>query len=210
MMLIYWAEAYILMKKNTEALVIASEETGLEVNDDKTKYMVMSRDQNAGRSHAIKTGNSCFERVEQFRYLGTTLTNQNSIQKENKCRLKSQNSCYHSVQNTIYKTAHLKAFTDYWMYSVSLFAPIFPYSKQKSTHTHSVSVKSILYWKKKKLPVQATVSLQCAHGHSNSFVAVRARSQQQFSCSARTVTATVSLQCAHGHSNSLVASARLT
>ena len=121
MMLIYWAEAYILMKKNTEALVIASEETGLEVNDDKTKYMVMSRDQNAGRSHAIKTGNSCFERVEQFRYLGTTLTNQNSIQKENKCRLKSQNSCYHSVQNTIYKTAHLKAFTDYWMYSVSLF-----------------------------------------------------------------------------------------
>ena len=50
MMLIYWAEAYILMKKNTEALVIAGKEIGLEVNADKTKYMVMSRDQNAGRS----------------------------------------------------------------------------------------------------------------------------------------------------------------
>ena len=133
------------IKKNTWASVIASKEIGLEVSADKTKYMVMSEDQNAGRSHDIKTDSSCFERVEQFRYLGTTLTNQNSIQKENKCRLKSQNSCYHSVQNTIYKTAHLKAFTDYWMYSVSLFAPIFPYSKQKSTHTHSVSVKSILY-----------------------------------------------------------------
>ena len=48
--------------------------------------------------------------VEEFNYLGSTLTNQNSIQKDNKCRLKSQNACYHSVQNTIYKTAHLKVF----------------------------------------------------------------------------------------------------
>ena len=42
------------IKKNTEALVIAGNETGLEVSVDKTKYMVMSRDQNAGRSHDIK------------------------------------------------------------------------------------------------------------------------------------------------------------
>jgi len=66
------------IKKNTEALVIASKEIGLEVNANKTKYsyMVMSRDQNAGRSHDIKIDNSCFERVEQFRYLATTLKNQ--------------------------------------------------------------------------------------------------------------------------------------
>ena len=50
----------------------------------------MSGDQNAGRSHNIKTDSSSFERVEQFRYLGTNLTNQNSIQEGNKCRLKSQ------------------------------------------------------------------------------------------------------------------------
>ena len=68
------------IKKNTEALVITSKEIGLEVNAD--NYMVMSRDQNAGRSHDIKSDNSCFEWVEQFRYLGTTLTNQNSIQEE--------------------------------------------------------------------------------------------------------------------------------
>jgi len=73
--------------------------------------MVMSSDQNAGRSQDIKFDNSCFERVEQFRYFGTTLTNQNSIQEENKCRLKSQNACYHSVQDTTYKTAHLKVLT---------------------------------------------------------------------------------------------------
>jgi len=47
------------MKKNTEALLISSKEIGLEVNADKTKYMVMSRDQNAGRSHSMKTDNSC-------------------------------------------------------------------------------------------------------------------------------------------------------
>jgi hypothetical protein len=94
------------IKKNTEALVIASKENGLEVNVGKTKYMVMSREKNAGQIHVIKTDNSSFERVEQFRYLGTTLRNQNSIREENKCRLKSQNACYHSVQNTVFKTAH--------------------------------------------------------------------------------------------------------
>jgi len=47
---------------------------GLEVNGCKTEYMVMSRDQNAGRCHSIKYDNSCFERVEEFKYLGTTLT----------------------------------------------------------------------------------------------------------------------------------------
>jgi len=38
----------------------------------KTKYMVVSQDQNAGQSHSIKTDNSSFERVEEFIYLGTT------------------------------------------------------------------------------------------------------------------------------------------
>ena len=40
--------------------------------------MVMSRDQNAGRSHNIKIDNRSFEKVEEFKYLGKTLTNQNS------------------------------------------------------------------------------------------------------------------------------------
>jgi hypothetical protein len=37
--------------------------------------------------------------VKQFKYLGKTLTDQNSIQEEFKSRLKSENACYHSVQN---------------------------------------------------------------------------------------------------------------
>jgi len=48
---------------------------GLEVNAEKTKYKVMSSDQNAGGSHNIKIYNSCFERVEHFRYFRTILTN---------------------------------------------------------------------------------------------------------------------------------------
>ena len=52
----------------------------------------MSRDQNAERSRNIKTYNTPFERVEEFKYLGTTLTIQNSIQEEIKSRLKSGNA----------------------------------------------------------------------------------------------------------------------
>ena len=99
----------------------------MQVNADKTKYMFMSRDRNAGRSHNMKFDNTSFEMMDrfrymgeknknsiqeeinsrlksvnvfyQFKYLGTALTKQNSIQKEIKRRLKSENACYHSVQN---------------------------------------------------------------------------------------------------------------
>jgi hypothetical protein len=63
--------------------------------------MVMSRDENAGRSDNIKIDSSSFERVEEFKYLGTTYTNQNSIQEEIKSRLKSGNAYYHSVQTLL-------------------------------------------------------------------------------------------------------------
>jgi len=89
------------IKKNAEALIVASKENGLEVNVDKTKYMVMSRDQNPGRSHNMKIDNRSLEVVEEFRYLGTALKNQNSIQEEIKSRLKSGSACYHSVQNLL-------------------------------------------------------------------------------------------------------------
>jgi hypothetical protein len=89
------------IKKNAEDLVVASKEVGLEVKADKTKYMVMSGDQNAGRSHSIKINNSCFESVEEFQYFATNLTNQNFIQEEIKSRLRSGNACYHSEQKVL-------------------------------------------------------------------------------------------------------------
>ena len=93
------------IKENAEALVVATKEIGLEVNADKTKYMVMSRDQNAGGSHSMKIDNRSFERVEEFKYLGTTLTNQNSIQEEIKSKLKSGNACYLSVPSFVFQVA---------------------------------------------------------------------------------------------------------
>ena len=84
-----------MTKKNTEDVVVVSKATGLGRNVDKTRYMVMSLDQNAGGSHNIKIN----EMVEQFKYLGTTLTNQNPIQEEITSRLHSGNDCYHMVQN---------------------------------------------------------------------------------------------------------------
>jgi len=87
-------------KEKMEASV-DSKETGLEVNADKAKYMVMSPDQNAGRSRNIKIDNSSFETAEQFKYFGTTITNKNSIQEEIKSTVKSGNACYHVLQNIL-------------------------------------------------------------------------------------------------------------
>jgi hypothetical protein len=67
-----------------------------------------SRDQNEGRSHNIKIYNSFFERVEHFKYLGTTLTNKNSVQDEIKSSLKSGNACYHLMQNLLSSSCNPK------------------------------------------------------------------------------------------------------
>ena len=62
----------------------------------------MSGDQNARKRHNVKNGNSSFERVEELKHLGNTLTKQNSTQEQIKIRLKPGNACYHSVQNLLF------------------------------------------------------------------------------------------------------------
>jgi hypothetical protein len=70
------------IKKNAETVIDASKGVGLEVNEGKSKYMLPSCQQNTEQNHDIKTANSSFENVAQFRYLGTTVTNKNLIQEE--------------------------------------------------------------------------------------------------------------------------------
>jgi len=53
---------------------VANKEIGIEVDADRTEYMVMSRDQNARPSQNVKISNSSFERVEEYKYLGRALT----------------------------------------------------------------------------------------------------------------------------------------
>jgi hypothetical protein len=77
------------VKKNAADIVVASKETGIEVNDDSTNCMVTSPYRNAEMPQYVYIGNSFFESVEEYEYLRTTLTIQNSIHKEIKIRLKS-------------------------------------------------------------------------------------------------------------------------
>jgi hypothetical protein len=81
------------MNKNTQTLIDASKEVCLNVNVEKTKYMLVSQNQNVGQNWEIKVGNRSFENVSQFKYLGTTVKNQNLIQEKIKGRLNSGNAC---------------------------------------------------------------------------------------------------------------------
>jgi hypothetical protein len=91
-----------IIKRNRETLFYASTEVGREVNVEKTKYMLVSRGQNAGQHREIKVGSRSFENVSQFNYLGTAVTNQNSIQEEIKRRPNSGSACYHCVRLEVF------------------------------------------------------------------------------------------------------------
>ncbi|KAJ4437772.1 hypothetical protein ANN_13710 [Periplaneta americana] len=87
-----------MIRENTEILLEASEDIGLEVNLEKTKYMIMSRDQNIPLNGNIKIGNLSFEDVEKFKYLGATVTTINDTREEIQLRINMGNACYYSVE----------------------------------------------------------------------------------------------------------------
>jgi hypothetical protein len=89
------------VKENTESLLEASRDVGLEINAEKTKCMIMSCHRNSGQNQNIRIASESFENVAKGIYLGTTLTNQNDIHDEIKSRLNSKNACYLSVQNLL-------------------------------------------------------------------------------------------------------------
>jgi sorting nexin-29 len=91
------------IKENSKTLLEASRDIGLEIKAEKTKYMTMSCHPNSGQNQNIRIANESFENVAKFKYLETTLTNQNDIHDEIKSRLNSGNDCYHSVQNLVFR-----------------------------------------------------------------------------------------------------------
>jgi hypothetical protein len=92
------AENIDTIQKNTKDLMDAGKDVGLEVSQEKAKYMLVSWCQMAGQRQNIKIGNRYFESVAKFKYLGKILTDQNYIHEEIKSRLNSGNACYHSIQ----------------------------------------------------------------------------------------------------------------
>jgi hypothetical protein len=75
--------------KNTETFTDVSKEVGLEINVEKTKYMLLARHRIAGECWDIKIANRPLENVSQFKYLGTTVSDQNFIQEKIRSRSKS-------------------------------------------------------------------------------------------------------------------------
>ncbi|KAJ4431821.1 hypothetical protein ANN_20426 [Periplaneta americana] len=90
-----------MIRENTTILLEASKEIGLEVNPEKTKYMIMSRHQNIARNGNIKIGNLSFEEIEKVKYLGATVTNINDTREEIKHRINMANACYYSVEKLL-------------------------------------------------------------------------------------------------------------
>jgi hypothetical protein len=70
--------------------------------------MLLSHHQNVDQNRDVEILNRSFENVSQFKYLGTTVTDQNLIQEEIKKRLKSGNACYHSVQCFLSKNVEIR------------------------------------------------------------------------------------------------------
>ncbi|KAJ4438944.1 hypothetical protein ANN_14898 [Periplaneta americana] len=89
------------IRENAEVLLEESKGIGLEVNPEKTKYMIMSRDQSIVRNGTIEIGDLSFEEVEKFKYLEATVTNINDTREEIKCRINMGNSCYYSVEKLL-------------------------------------------------------------------------------------------------------------
>jgi hypothetical protein len=65
------------IKKNIGALIHSSKGVVREINVERTMYILLCRRQNTDPNREIKIANRWFENVPQFRYLGTTVTNQN-------------------------------------------------------------------------------------------------------------------------------------
>jgi hypothetical protein len=75
---------------------------GLEANDEKNTYMVMSRDQNAGQTNNIRTGNKIVENMEEFKYLGIILTNQNSVHEGKNNSIRTGNKIFEKMKQFKY------------------------------------------------------------------------------------------------------------
>ena len=90
-----------MLRANTHILLSNTKKLGLEVNVNKTKYMVTDRYSLYKGNGQLMINEGNLEEVAEFKYLGTIITNRNEMHKENKHRLNSGNGCYYALQGCL-------------------------------------------------------------------------------------------------------------
>jgi len=89
------------LQSNTDALVEACDEICLQVNIDKTKYMITSRNTGNERHKNIRIRDEVVEKVNKFKSLGAYVTSKNEVTEEIESRLVSGNACFYSAQKLL-------------------------------------------------------------------------------------------------------------
>ena len=127
----------------------ASKLAGLEINDHKTKYMVLMRDDTKEEDKEdFKTKNRTFERVDTFKYLGSSLNERNEILPEIKERIAAGNRAYFSLQN-VFRSKNISKRTKKVIYK-TIIRPVVMYSSE--TWTMTKSIEALLNtWERKVL-----------------------------------------------------------
>jgi hypothetical protein len=105
-------ESINTIHENSAILLVASKNNGLQINAEKTKYMLMSLSSIECRTKCyIKTVSKSVENVAKFKYLQNILKNQNNMHEEVKSILYSGNACYCLAQNLLPSLCYLKTQT---------------------------------------------------------------------------------------------------
>ena len=86
---------------NAKILLDKTKELGLQINVEKTKYMVTDRIQNIHNNGNLVVCDKIFERVSNFKYLGSILNQTNEIREELKRRINLGNACFYSVKKLL-------------------------------------------------------------------------------------------------------------
>ena len=86
-------------------LLTACKDIGLAVNIGKTKYMEIGRHRDMIANTHIKIGSNSYEKVKTFKYLGSLMKSQTSIQEEIKCRQSRKFMLFFSPNTLVFKTS---------------------------------------------------------------------------------------------------------